>query len=76
MVVQGAGMLGLYACALLRHKGYERVLCCDNIQGRLAMVERFGGEPCQDLAMEPSGKLNRLSKKFLLTIIVIAFSYN
>ncbi|CAK8675845.1 unnamed protein product [Clavelina lepadiformis] len=54
VVVQGAGMLGLYACALLRHKGYERVLCCDNIQGRLAMVERFGGEPCQDLAMEPS----------------------
>jgi len=43
-VIQGAGMLGLYGCALLRTKGVERVIVVDNDQSRLELVEKFGGQ--------------------------------
>jgi putative phosphonate catabolism associated alcohol dehydrogenase len=42
-IVQGAGMLGLYGCALLRAKGVERVVVVDNNPARLKRVEQFGG---------------------------------
>ena len=44
-VVQGAGLLGLYGCALLRSKGVSRVLVVDTEATRLARVVAFGGEP-------------------------------
>jgi putative phosphonate catabolism associated alcohol dehydrogenase len=44
-VIQGAGMLGLYGCALLRAKGVERVVVVDTNPARLAFVAAFGGEP-------------------------------
>jgi putative phosphonate catabolism associated alcohol dehydrogenase len=44
-VIQGAGMLGLYACALLHARGVERVIVVDTNPERLALVESFGGEP-------------------------------
>jgi len=44
-VVQGAGLLGLYGCALLRAAGVERVIVVDSNPDRLALVEAFGGEP-------------------------------
>jgi threonine dehydrogenase-like Zn-dependent dehydrogenase len=43
-VVQGAGLLGLHGCALLRAAGVERVLVLDPDEGRLARVTEFGGE--------------------------------
>ena len=43
VVVQGAGLLGLYACALLRERGVEHVLCIDIQQQRLEQIQLFGG---------------------------------
>jgi threonine dehydrogenase-like Zn-dependent dehydrogenase len=43
-VIQGAGMLGLHGCALLRARGVPRVLVVDRNPARLALVEAFGGE--------------------------------
>lgn len=42
-LVQGAGLLGLYACALLAERGVEIVLCTDVDDRRLALIEPFGG---------------------------------
>jgi putative phosphonate catabolism associated alcohol dehydrogenase len=42
-VVQGGGMLGLYACAMLSRAGVPSVFCCDVSQQRLALIEEFGG---------------------------------
>ena len=47
-VIQGAGLLGLYGCALLRSKGVERVLMVDTETTRLSRVPDFGGEPILD----------------------------
>lgn len=43
-VVQGAGLLGLHGCALLRAAGVERVIVVDTDEARLARVAEFGGE--------------------------------
>ena len=42
VVVQGAGMLGLYGCALLRARGIDHVFCVDVNPQRVAMAARFG----------------------------------
>jgi len=47
VLVQGAGMLGLYACALLRERGVTHVYCADVDRARLAWVPRFGGTPVE-----------------------------
>lgn len=44
-VIQGAGLLGLYGCAILRERGFKHVWCMDIDQNRLLMVPRFGGIP-------------------------------
>ena len=44
-VVQGAGLLGLYGCALLRRSGWRRVIVIEKHASRLELVEAFGGEP-------------------------------
>ena len=44
-VIQGAGLLGLYGCALLRARGVGRVIVVETNPDRLALVESFGGEP-------------------------------
>lgn len=43
-VVQGAGLLGLHGCALLRAAGVARVIVVDNDETRLARVAEFGGK--------------------------------
>jgi putative phosphonate catabolism associated alcohol dehydrogenase len=43
-VVQGAGLLGLHGCALLRAAGVERVIMVDTDAARLSRVAEFGGE--------------------------------
>ena len=45
VVIQGAGVLGLYACALLRERGAKAVFCVDVQEERLAQVPAFGGIP-------------------------------
>jgi putative phosphonate catabolism associated alcohol dehydrogenase len=63
-VVQGAGLLGLLGCALLRAAGVPRVLVVDVDEARQATVARFGGEAvrsealptqCADLVIEAAG---------------------
>ena len=44
-VIQGAGMLGLYGCALLHAKGVDRVVVVDTEPARLELVAAFGGVP-------------------------------
>lgn len=46
-VVQGAGLLGLHGCALLRAAGVARVIVVDPDEGRLSRVAEFGGEASQ-----------------------------
>lgn len=46
VLVQGAGLLGLYACALLRERGLESVLCSDPDEGRRQLARRFGADVC------------------------------
>jgi threonine dehydrogenase-like Zn-dependent dehydrogenase len=53
-VIQGAGMLGLGACALLHARGVERVIVADPNPARLALVESFGGEPVLEGTAEPA----------------------
>lgn len=38
-------MLGLYACALLRDKGYDIVYCTDTNEERLKLSSLFGASP-------------------------------
>jgi len=51
-LVQGSGLLGLYACAWLRHHGVGKVYCADIEPQRLALVEEFGGIPVLADAVE------------------------
>lgn len=44
-VVQGAGLLGLYLCALLRRRGVGHLYCCDPDGRRLALAPSFGAIP-------------------------------
>ena len=41
-VVQGAGMLGIYAACCLRERGFENVVCVDRVAERLCLAETFG----------------------------------
>lgn len=45
VVIQGAGLLGVYACALLHEAGVTNVFCVDVKEARLAHIARFGGIP-------------------------------
>ena len=44
-LVQGAGLLGLYACAVLRARGVTRVFCSDAEPERLDLLPAFGAIP-------------------------------
>lgn len=62
-LVQGGGLLGIYACAWLRHRGVREVFCTDLSPQRLALVAEFGGVPVPagsalptvDLVLEVTG---------------------
>ena len=47
---QGAGLLGVYGCALLREKGFEEVFCCDPNTARHPFVSQFGAQPLSSAA--------------------------
>ena len=54
-VIQGAGLLGIYGCALLRAAGVPRVVVVDQDAARLALVPAFGGEPVMGSALNIVG---------------------
>jgi len=52
IVVQGAGLLGLYCCALLSSAAFS-VFCCDKSAKRLRLVTEFGGVPLHPSLIGP-----------------------
>lgn len=52
-VIQGAGLLGLYGCALLKSAGWSKVFVVDRQPQRLVAVPRFGGTPVLALDASP-----------------------
>lgn len=49
VVIQGAGGLGVYACAVARESGAEKVIIIDGIDERLALAREFGADETIDL---------------------------
>jgi putative phosphonate catabolism associated alcohol dehydrogenase len=49
-VIQGAGLLGLFGCSLLRERGWQRVVVVDTNPARLELAPAFGGEPALNSA--------------------------
>lgn len=47
VLIQGGGLLGLYACALLRQRGVRDIFCTDLSPRRLELIEAFGGTGLQ-----------------------------
>ncbi|HJP31265.1 MAG TPA: zinc-binding dehydrogenase [Candidatus Latescibacteria bacterium] len=45
VLVQGAGLLGIYACAWLRDRGVRTVFCTDPVPERRQLAQRFGARP-------------------------------
>ena len=45
VLIQGAGMLGLFACAVLHNRGLRKLFCIDTNKKRLALVSYFVGIP-------------------------------
>jgi alcohol dehydrogenase len=46
VLIQGAGMLGLTACAMARSRGAQHVIACDVDTERLELARRFGATRC------------------------------
>lgn len=42
VLVFGAGLLGIYTCAVMKEQGYEKVWCSDMDGNRLKIAEKFG----------------------------------
>ncbi len=64
--IQGAGLLGVYGVALLKHKGVENVWVTDVAQQRLEVVEKFGAKVIH------SSELARLRTKQFDVVIEVA----
>ena len=57
VVIQGAGLLGLYTCAFLHERGVPHVFCVDILAERLAQVSAFSGTPINGQpAQYPKGR--------------------
>ena len=58
-LIQGSGLLGIYACALLRQQGIPRVYCMDQLASRREFSQQFGGIPVESIeeidSREPNG---------------------
>jgi len=54
VVVQGAGALGLYTCAVARDMGAGRIIAIDAVPSRLDLARRFGADATLLLADYPT----------------------
>ena len=54
VVVQGAGGLGVYACAVAREMGASQVIAIDGLDERLELAKRFGATDVVDLRQFPT----------------------
>jgi alcohol dehydrogenase len=55
VLVQGAGLLGLTACALARQRGASAVVCCEVDTGRRELAASFGATATVALEEMPDG---------------------
>ena len=64
VVIQGAGGLGVYACAVAREMGAERVIVIDGVDERLALAREFGADDTVDLReyADPSSRIKRVQE--------------
>ncbi|MDL5512570.1 zinc-binding dehydrogenase [Arenibacter sp. M-2] len=62
VVVQGGGLLGVYACALLKEKGVDEIYCLDINLNRFEIIGKFGAHPVdgRDMHKATSFLLDRL----------------
>ncbi len=42
VVIQGGGLLGIYACGLLKAKGVKQIFCLEVKEDRFPLIEQFG----------------------------------
>lgn len=54
VVIQGAGGLGVYACAVAREMGASQVVVIDGLDERLALARQFGATDIVDLREHPA----------------------
>jgi D-arabinose 1-dehydrogenase-like Zn-dependent alcohol dehydrogenase len=54
VAIQGAGGLGVYACAVAREMGAARVVVIDGVDERLALARDFGADDIVDLREYPT----------------------
>ncbi|HET9316596.1 MAG TPA: zinc-binding dehydrogenase, partial [Vicinamibacteria bacterium] len=64
VVVQGAGGLGVYACAVAREMGASQVIAIDGVDERLALAREFGATDTVDLreCKTPADRIARVKK--------------
>ena len=64
VVIQGAGGLGVYACAVAREMGAARVIVIDGIDERLELARRFGATETVDLRQDatPEARIARVKR--------------
>jgi D-arabinose 1-dehydrogenase-like Zn-dependent alcohol dehydrogenase len=66
VVIQGAGGLGVYACAVAREMGAGRIVVIDGVDERLALARAFGADAVVDLREFPT-KAARIERVLGLT---------
>lgn len=66
VLIQGAGLLGIYGVALLHHHGIKEVWITDTNQERLELAKRFGAQPIS------APKLNESETMFFDAVIEVA----
>ena len=61
VVVQGAGGLGLYACAIAKEMGASRVIAIDGVPARLELARRLGADEIIDIGqLEGRARIERV----------------
>jgi len=62
VLIQGAGMLGLYAVSLLRERGAGKIIIVDACENRLALAEEFGADVCLNIgSLEPHSIIKQVT---------------
>src|SRR5919198_2085222 len=62
VVIQGAGGLGVYACAVAREMGAAKIIVIDGVDERLELASQFGADEFVDLREypEPAARVERV----------------
>ena len=62
VAIQGAGGLGVYACAVAREMGAARIIVIDGVEERLALAKDFGADEIVDMreCPTPAARIERV----------------